>query len=123
AIQRRRVRLYGGFARPKVEGAAQGRRERRDLGRLEEARRPAAEVQGVHPRMTERLALARDLLSKCGEVLTPELAQRRCCGVVAVGATRSTERDVHIEAEGRGPPRAPARRRGPRPMRLGIPPR
>src|SRR2546430_16286003 len=84
AIERRRVRLHGGLARPKVEGAAQGRGERRDLGRLEEARRPAAEVQRAHPRTAERLALARDLLSESGEVATAESGRRRRRREVAI---------------------------------------
>src|SRR5438105_11245977 len=92
AVERRRVRLERRLTRPQVERAAQGVRERGDLRGLEEARRPAAEVERPHPRPAEAAAFVRDLAGERLEVAAAKGMGRRRRGEVAVGAARRAER-------------------------------
>src|SRR5687767_12705084 len=96
AIERGRVHLDRDLARPDLERVAHGGRERRDLIRLEQARRTAADVDRAKARAAQGPALAPDLSGERFDIPLPQLRRRRRRREVAVRAARRAERDVHV---------------------------
>src|SRR5207247_6353858 len=95
----RRIDLDSRLARAHVESFAQRPGEQLDLARVEETRRPSADVQRADPRPTEHPPLAGDLLAKGLQVRHAKRRPRRRGREVAVRAPRGAERDVDIETD------------------------
>src|SRR5438093_4845052 len=104
-----------------IERLAKAGSQTRDLSRLEQARRSTADVERRHARPTEALALAPDLELESLHVPRPKRAPRRRRREVAIGTSRSAERDVDVEPErcGRATRRNPLYARNPVPSGRG----
>ncbi len=99
AVERRRIRFDRRLDQRKVERVAQRGRNGADLLGLEEARRPAAEVQRPCRGPVERCALAPDLAHQRIDVARAQLRGGGGGREVAVRTARRAEGDVDVQGD------------------------